>query len=90
MKFNATILLLIQIKNMRQMPANCFALPVRVSCQINLVSLFGQGFQLFNQFALTANINIFGLKVMLHIHTKGALGQIPQMAHGSLHLVIFP
>ena len=83
MKFNTALVLRRNAQNMTKMPADCFALAVRVSCQINFIRFFSQGLELLNQLALAADVDILGFKVVLYVDTEGALRQVTQMSHRS-------
>ena len=88
MKFNTTLVLRRNAQNVTKMPADCFALAVRVSCQINFIRFFSQGLELLNQLALAADIDILGFKVVLYVDTEGALRQVTQMSHRSGYRII--
>ena len=78
----------IQTQQFLQMPGDGFALPVRVRCQIHGVGLGRRFFQLGNNIFFPFDGNIFRFKLRLQVHTQGALGQIPQMAHTGLHHIL--
>ena len=70
------------------MPGDSFALPVRVSCQVNGIRLLGFLFQFVDQFLLGLHRDILRLKIAFNVHTHGALGQVPQVAHTGLDRVL--
>ena len=75
MKLNAAAAFRVKPQNICQMPADSFAFAVRVSCDINFISLFGCRFQFLNQFALAADIDVLGLKSVFNIHAKILFGK---------------
>ena len=77
-----------QVQQFFQMPGDGFALPVRVSCQIDSLGRSGCCFQFLNQVFLALDGDISGGKITLQIHTHGGLGKIPQMAHTCLHRIV--
>ena len=90
MKLNAAAAFRVKPQNICQVPADSFAFTVRVSCDINFISLFGCCFQFLNQFALAADIDVLGLKSVFYIHAENAFRQIAQVPHGSAYSIIAP
>ena len=73
-----------QIQKLLQVPGNGFALPVRVGCEVDGVSLGGIGLEFFNERLLAPDGDILGSEIMLDVHAHFALGQVPQVAHAGL------
>ena len=80
----------IQLQQLLQMPGNGFALPVRVGCQIDELSLVGGILQIVDDLALAVDGQIGGLEVIFHIHAQLLFGQVAQMSHGGLYLIARP
>ena len=76
-----------QREQLFQMPGDCFPFTVRVRSEKDGVCLFGFGFQIFDHLCLIPHRDIFRFK-RIQVYTKRALGEIPQMAHRCLHLII--
>ena len=72
------------------MPADRLAFAVRVGCKQNAVGFLGLGFQLFDQFLLALDRDIFRGIAMLDINAQLAGGQVPHMAHAGRDLVPRP
>ena len=77
-----------EIQEFLQMPGNSFSLPVRVSCQVDRVYLFGGGLQFFDQIFLALDRDILGGEITLQVHAHGGFGKIPQMAHTCLDGIV--
>ena len=77
----------VQAQNIGQMPADGFALAVRVGCKQDAVALFGFGFQLLDQFLLSLDGDILRRKAVVHINAQLAGGQVPHMAHAGRNFI---
>ena len=71
------------------MPRDGFALAVRVRCKIHGVAALGGLFELADELLFSADGLIDRLEVVLDIDAQLALGQVAQMAHAGLDLVVF-
>ena len=87
-KCNTMYLILVQIQQVFQVPRNCLSLTVRVSCQIHALNLFSGFSEIGNYGFLALQRHILGLKIVIDIYTHFAFGQVPQMAHAGLYLII--
>ena len=81
-------LFLRQIQQLLQMPGDRLPLPVRVSGQIHGFGGFRVLFQLRDQFLLVPDGDILWLEAVLDIHAHFALGQVAQVSHGRLYLIV--
>ena len=70
-----------------QMGGDGFAFAVRVRRQIDRVSGLCQLLQLGEDFFFARNDDVFGLEVVVHIHTQSALGQVFDVAERGLDRV---
>ena len=70
-----------------EVPGNGLALPVRVGCQIYLIALFREGFQILDDVFLALDRLVDRREIVLQIHAHRALGQIAEVAHTGLDLV---
>ena len=75
-----------QAEQLLQMPGNGFALPVRVGGQIDGFALLGRLLQIADDVLFALDGLVVGQEALLHIHADLALGQVPDVAHGGLHL----
>ena len=70
------------------MPGDSFSFPVRVRGQVDHFRLLYFLAQLCQYIALPPNGNILGLIIMLRVNTQLTFRQIPDMAVGSVHLIV--
>ena len=80
-------LLLGYSKHRLQVPGDGLSLSVRVGGQIDTLAVLGGLSQLRNGLFLILNILIVRLEGG-HVHAQLALGQVPHVAHGRLHLIV--
>ena len=85
---NAVDLVVGNVQQCLQMPGDGLSLSIRVGCEIYLIALFGEGFQIANNVLFALYGLVDRREIMLKIHAHGALGQIPQMPHAGLHLIV--
>ena len=82
------------VQQLLQMPGDGLPLPVRVGGQIDFAALLGRLLQVADGVLLALDGLVVGLKAVFHVHAQLALGQVPDMAHGRLHLIprskVFP
>ena len=69
------------------MPANRLALTVGVGRQKNLGGVFRLLFQGIDQLALSADIDVFRLKIMLDVNAELTFRQVPDVSLGRDHLI---
>jgi len=70
------------------MPGYGLSLTVRVSCQINLISLFYFLAQLGKHIPFSPDGDILGFIVMFRIKSQLAFGKVPYVASGGIHLIV--
>ena len=85
---DALRLIVRDVQQIFQMPRNCLALAVRVSCEIDVLAVFRGGAQLGNDGFLSGDGVILRLKIVVNIHAHGALLQVAQMPHARLDLIV--
>ena len=87
-KGHAVGLVGVQPQDIGQMPADGFALTVRVGCQQNAVGLLGFCLELLDELGFIFDIDVLGGVVMFHVDAQLGLRQVPDMAHAGRDLVI--
>ena len=84
---HAAGLLILQVQQLFQMPADSFPFPVRVGGQIDHVAGLGGFFQVADNVLFPLDGAVFRFKVVVNIHAQSAFGQVPQVAHTGFHLI---
>ena len=87
-KGHAVGLVGVQPQDIGQMPADGFALTVRVGCQQNAVGLLGFCLELLDELGFILDIDVLGGVVMFHVDAQLGLRQVPDVAHAGRDLVI--
>ena len=87
-KGDAANLILRNIQNRREMPGDCFSFAVRVCCKEDLACLFCFLFQLADDVALAANVDIIRLEAVFDIDTETAFRQIADMTARCKNLIV--
>ena len=77
-----------QLQQMLQMPADGLSLSIRVGGEIDSLALVSGGFQILDNILFSLDGAVVGGKISLHVHAKGALGQVTQVSHAGLDHVI--
>ncbi len=75
---------------MLEMPGNRLALAIRVSCQKDLLTLFGRSLQVRNNAFFPLHRDILWFEICLQIHPQLTLGQVSQVPHTGFDLIIRP
>ena len=83
-------LLIGDVQQSFQMPGNGLAFPVRVGCQIDVLAALGRFFQIGNDRFLALHGDIVGFKIIFKIDAHLAFGQVPQVTHAGLDLILGP
>ena len=83
-------LLVRQLQQVLQMPADGLSLAVRVGGEVDGLAPLGRRLQILDDILFALDGLIVGGKVPVHIYAQRALGQVAQMAHAGLHLIIRP
>ena len=73
----------------QQVPGDRLALAVGVGCQVDLLGVLGQRFELFDHRALFVRDAVLGRKIVLHIHRELRAQQIAHVADRGLDGVTF-
>ena len=79
-----------QVQQVLQMPADGLALAVRVGGQIHGLALVRRGLQVLDDILFALDGPVVGGKVTLHVHAQGALGQVTQVTHAGLDHIVRP
>ena len=87
-KGHAVGLVGVQPQDIGQMPADGFALTVRVGCQQNAIGLLGFCLELLDELGFILDIDVLGGVVMFHVDAQLGLGQVPDVAHAGRDFVI--
>ena len=87
-KGHAVRLVGVQPQNVCQMPADGFALTVRVGCQQHAVCVFGLALQFLDELFLAFDADVLWGIAVLHIDAQLGSGQVTDMAHACGDLVI--
>ena len=90
MEFDAAGRILVDAQHVGQVPGDGLAFAVRVSREIDFAGGFGFLADLAQDFATSANGDVLGFKVIVHIYADLALGQVANMALGGLDPVATP
>ena len=77
-----------QLQKLLEVPGNGLPLPVRVGGQKDLVTLLGRLFQVGDDLLLPFDGLVVRYEAVLHIHADLAFGQVPDVTHGRLDLII--
>ena len=80
-------LVLRQVQQLLQVPADGLSLAVWVGGQVNGVAVLGCLLQVPDNVLLALDGPVIGFKVVVHVHAQLAFGQVPQMSHTGLHLI---
>ena len=78
----------VQTEDICQMPADGFALTVRVGREEDAVRVLGLALQLFDKLFLALDADVLGRIVMLDINSQLGSRQVTDMAHTGRYLVI--
>ena len=78
------------IQQLLQMPGDGLPLPVRVGGQIDPAALLGCLLQVADHVLFALDGLVLGDKASLDVHADLALRQVPDVAHGRLHLIARP
>ena len=70
------------------MPADGLPLPVRVGGEIDILAALGRLLQVADNILFSLDRLVVGREILIKINADHALGQIPQVAHAGLHLVV--
>ena len=83
-----------QVQQLLQVPGDGLPLPVRVGGQEDPAALLGGLLQVVDDILLALDGLVVQGEAVLHVHPQLALGQVPDVAHGRLHLIaraqVFP
>ena len=79
-----------QLERLQQMPGDGFPLPVLIGGQPDRIGLPGQLGELRHHFLLVGGHHVLRLEAVFHIHAQLMLFQVPDVADGGLHQIIFP
>lgn len=71
------------------MPGDGLALAIRVRCKIDGVAALGGLFELADELLFASDGLVDRLEVVLDVDAELAFGQVAQMAHAGLDLVVF-
>ena len=85
---DALRLVLRQLQQVLQMPADGLALAIRVGGQEHGLALAGGGFEILDDVLFALDGAVIGFKVVVHVHAQLALGQVAQMSHAGLDHII--
>ena len=77
-----------QAQQLLNVPGDGFAFSIRVSCQIDGSGSFCSLFQFLDEIRFFFHRDVFRLEIVIQIHAHRALGQIAQMPHAGLDLII--
>ena len=78
----------IQPQRAGQMPGNGLPFAVRVGREIDFFGGLGFFFDLFDEVALAADVDVMRLKTVLNIHAERALGQVAHMTLGGDDFIV--
>ena len=81
-------LLIRQVQKMLQMPADGFAFAVRVGGEVDGLAPLCRRLELLDDILFALDGPVIGGEIPVHVHAQRALGQVPQVAHTGLHLII--
>ena len=79
-----------EAQQLPQVPADGLPLTVRVGGQIHIFTALGRFLQVVDDVFFALDGAVVGFKVVLEVHAESTLGQVPQVTHAGLHLVIRP
>ena len=87
---DAAGLVIRQVQQVLQMPADGLALAVRVGGEKDGLAVLGGGLQVLDDILFPLDGPVVGGKVTLHVHAQGALGQVTQVTHAGLDHIVRP
>jgi len=87
-KGHAVVAVGVQAQDIGQVPADGFALTVRVGREDDAVRVLGLALELLNELFLALDADVLGRIAMLHINAQLGSRQVPDMAHAGGDLVV--
>src|SRR3989344_866919 len=83
-------LFFIQLQGVHEVPGDCLAFAVLISCENHFVGFFREGLELLHVFRFVARDKVLWFEIFLDINAHFAFRQVPDMTKRGFNLEFFP